>query len=48
MLNLENENSELKDMLGYKSKTDLTIVPARVVNKGTQPNLLSVILNVGK
>ena len=47
MLNLENENRELKDMLGYKSKTDLTIVPARVVNKGTQPNLLSVILNVG-
>ena len=47
MLNLENENKELKEILGFKSKTDLTIVPARVVNKGTQSNLLSVILNVG-
>ena len=47
MLNLVNENKELKEILGFKSKTDLTIVPARVVNKGTQSNLLSVILNVG-
>ena len=32
MLNLEKENQELNEMLEFKSKTNLKILPVRVVN----------------
>ena len=48
MLNLEKENQELNQMLNFKSKTNLKILPVMVLNKGIQPNLLSVIINAGK
>ena len=47
MLNLDNKNKELLEMLDFKKETKLTIKPAKVVNKGIQPNLLSVIINSG-
>jgi len=47
MMNLQNENNQLVEMLGFKQKTNLFLVPARVVNKGLQPGLLSVIIDVG-
>ena len=47
MLNLEKENQELNEMLDFKSKSNLKILPARVVNKGIQPNLLSIIIDAG-
>ena len=47
MLNLDNQNKELLDMLDFKKKTKLIIKPAKVVNKGIQPNLLSIIINSG-
>ncbi|MBH09427.1 MAG: rod shape-determining protein MreC [Candidatus Marinimicrobia bacterium] len=47
MLNLEKENLELNEMLDFKSKSNLKILPARVVNKGMQPNLLSIIIDAG-
>jgi len=47
MLNLEKENSELNEMLEFKSKSNLKILPTRVVNKGIQPNLLSIIIDSG-
>jgi rod shape-determining protein MreC len=34
-------------MLEFKSKTNLKILPVRVVNKGIQPNLLSIIIDAG-
>ena len=47
MLNLEKENRELNEMLDFKSKSKMKILPTRVVNKGIQPNLLSIIIDVG-
>jgi rod shape-determining protein MreC len=47
MLNLKNENNELLQMLDFKEKTILSMKPARVVNKGLQPNLLSMVINAG-
>jgi len=48
MLNLQKENEELLGMLDFKRQTKLLIKPARVVNKGIQPNLLSIIIDGGK
>ena len=48
MLNLQKENDELLSMLDFKRQTKLLIKPARVVNKGLQPNLLSIVIDGGK
>ena len=48
MLNLHKENEELLSLLEFKRATKLKIKPARVVNKGTQPNLLSIVIDGGK
>ena len=48
MLNLQKENEELLGMLDFKRQTKLLIKPARVVNKGIQPNLLSIVIDGGK
>ena len=48
MLNLQKENDELLSMLDFKRQTKLLIRPARVVNKGIQPNLLSIVIDGGK
>jgi len=47
MLNLQKENEELLGMLDFKRQTKLMIRPARVVNKGIQPNLLSIVIDGG-
>lgn len=47
MVNLKNENNELLRMLDFKKRTALSMKPARVVNKGMQPNLLSMVINAG-
>ncbi len=47
MLNLQIENSRLLGMLDFKRQTKLFLKPARVVNKGIQPNLLSIVIDVG-
>ena len=44
---MAHENSDLKTMLNFKEDTELNILPAKVINKGMHPNLLSVSLNVG-
>ena len=46
--NLHKENEELLSLLEFKRATKLKIKPARVVNKGTQPNLLSIVIDGGK
>ena len=48
MLNLQKENDELLSMLDFKRQTKLVIRPARVVNKGVQPNLLSIVIDGGQ
>ena len=47
MLNLQNENNELLRMLDFKKQTSLLMKPAKVVNQGLQPNLLSIVINSG-
>ncbi len=46
MLNLQNENNELLRMLDFKKHTSLLMKPAKVVNKGLQPNLLSIVIKM--
>jgi len=48
MLNLQNENNQLLEMLDFKDKSNLLLVPAHVVNKGLQPGLLSIIIDMGR
>jgi rod shape-determining protein MreC len=47
MLNLQNENNALMEMLEFKNNKKFIIKSAKVVNKGIQPNLLSIILDRG-
>ena len=47
MLNLQNENNALMEMLEFKKNEKFIIKSAKVVNKGIQPNLLSIILDRG-
>ena len=47
MLNLQNENNALLEMLEFKKNKKFIIKSAKVVNKGIQPNLLSIIIDRG-
>ena len=47
MLNLRNENNALMEMLEFKKNKKFVIKSAKVVNKGIQPNLLSIIIDRG-
>ena len=47
MLNLQNENNALLEMLEFKKNEKFIIKSAKVVNKGIQPNLLSIIIDRG-
>ena len=47
MLNLQNENNALMEMLEFKKNKNFIIRSAKVVNKGIQPNLLSIIIDRG-
>tara|TARA_Y100001980_G_C14534128_1_gene310466 strand:+ start:562 stop:1347 length:786 start_codon:yes stop_codon:yes gene_type:complete len=47
MLNLKNENNALMEMLEFKKSEKFIIKSAKVVNKGIQPNLLSIIIDRG-
>jgi len=47
MLNLQNENNALMEMLEFKKNEKFVIKSAKVVNKGIQPNLLSIIIDRG-
>ena len=47
MLNLQSENDALMEMLQFKKNKKFVIKSAKVVNKGVQPNLLSIIIDRG-
>ena len=48
MYNLKNENIELKKMLEFKQETKLIVQSGKVINKGIQPNLVSMLINIGR
>ena len=42
-----DENRDLRDLLDFKRKTRLKIIPASIINKGIQTNVKSLTLDVG-
>ena len=47
MVNLKNENNYLVRILDFKKNKTFVVKSANVVNKGLQPNLLSIIIDRG-
>ncbi len=47
MLNLVAENEQLKNLLKYKRESQLTLLPAKVINKGLTSNLSTITIDVG-
>ena len=48
MYYLKSENDELKEMLEFKEETKISVQSAKVISKGIQPNLISILINLGK
>ena len=42
-----DENENLRELLDFKRKTKLKIIPARIINKGIQTNIKSLTIDVG-
>ena len=47
MLNLAAENDELKKLLNYKRESQLTLLPAKVINKGITSNMSTITIDIG-
>ncbi len=47
LLEYEFENDRLKEMLDFKRGSTVDMIPAKVLNMGLQPNLLSMTVDVG-
>ena len=47
MLNLAAENEQLKNLLNYRRESHLTLLPAKVINKGITSNMNSITIDVG-
>ncbi|MFQ6612008.1 MAG: rod shape-determining protein MreC [Fidelibacterota bacterium] len=47
MLYALEENQQLRELLGYKNESSLTLFPARVVNTGITSNMTSITLDAG-
>ncbi|HBN45707.1 MAG TPA: rod shape-determining protein MreC [Candidatus Marinimicrobia bacterium] len=47
MLNLANENEQLKNLLNYKRESQLRLLPAKVINKGITSNMSTITIDVG-
>lgn len=45
---LIEENRQLKEMLNFARENPMELVPARIIGKGTTPNLQSVMVDIGK
>ena len=43
-----DENEKLRELLDFKRKTNLKIIPSRIINKGIQANINSLTIDVGK
>tara|TARA_B100001540_G_C15784127_1_gene632422 strand:- start:545 stop:1345 length:801 start_codon:yes stop_codon:yes gene_type:complete len=47
ILHAADENKKLRELLDFKRETKLSIIPARIINKGIQTNLQSLTIDVG-
>ncbi len=47
MFNLVSENEQLKTLLDYKRSSTLSLLPARVINKGITANMNTITIDVG-
>ncbi len=48
LLYAADENENLRELLDFKRKTSLKIIPASIINKGIQTNLKSLTIDVGR
>ncbi|MEE9190365.1 MAG: rod shape-determining protein MreC, partial [Candidatus Neomarinimicrobiota bacterium] len=48
LLHLAAENNELRKFLNFQRESNLIIIAAEIVNKGSSPNLKSILIDVGK
>ncbi len=48
MIHLAKENQRLENLLQFKRESQLTLVPAKVINKGITPGIMSMTVDVGK
>ncbi len=47
MVHLAKENQRLEHLLQFKRESQLTLVPAKVINKGIAPGIMSMAIDVG-
>jgi len=47
MVHLAKENQRLENLLNFKRESQLTLVPAKVINKGITPGMMSMTIDVG-
>lgn len=47
MVHLAKENQRLENLLEFKRESQLTLVPAKVINKGIHPGVTSITIDVG-
>lgn len=48
LLQAGQENRQLRNLLGYKRESNLTLLPTRVLNSGVSANMTSVTVDVGR
>ncbi|MEE9166084.1 MAG: rod shape-determining protein MreC [Candidatus Neomarinimicrobiota bacterium] len=48
LLKYKYENDRLREMLNYRRKSQLSLIPARVVGKGISPMVSSISIDVGR
>tara|TARA_Y100001958_G_C21170477_1_gene502376 strand:+ start:535 stop:1323 length:789 start_codon:yes stop_codon:yes gene_type:complete len=48
LLYAADENENLRELLDFKRKTKLKIIPASIINKGIQTNIKSLTIDVGE
>ena len=44
---LETENRQLRSMLDFKNQKQLYMIPSSIVNKGTEPGVESMLIDIG-
>jgi rod shape-determining protein MreC len=45
---LDSENNELRRFLNFQRESDLTLIAAQIVNKGSSPILESILIDIGR
>jgi rod shape-determining protein MreC len=47
LYSLETENRQLRSMLSFQREKELEMIASKVINKGTEPGLESILIDVG-